>query len=162
MRKQMREADRIADQLQRIYDGDAWHGPSVREVLEGVDASMAADRPLPAGHTICELVLHMTAWTREVMRRLRTGIAREPEDGDWPSQPELNDVAWRDIIAAFDTANQELVDAISALDDSQLASVIEDSRPGASTASRYVTLHGIAHHHAYHAGQISLLKKAAG
>ena len=163
MRKQMREADRLADQLQGAYDGDPWHGPSVRATLEGVDASMAADRPLPAGHTICELVLHMTAWTREVTRRLRTGVAREPEEGDWPPQPELSEVAWRDIIAAFDTVNDELVEAIAALDDEQLGSMINDVRPEASSGmSRYVTLHGLAQHHAYHAGQISMLKKAAG
>jgi hypothetical protein len=28
--------------------------------------------------------------------------------------------------------------------------------------SRYITLHGLVQHHAYHAGQISLLKKVAG
>ena len=163
MRKQMPEAARIADQLQRVYDGDAWYGPSVRAALEGVDASMARARPLPAGHTIGELVLHMTAWTREVTRRLRTGIALDPEEGDWPLPPELSEVAWRNIIAAFDTANEELVDAIAALDDAQLRSVIDDVRPGASPGmSRYITLHGLVQHHAYHAGQISLLKKVAG
>ena len=159
----MREAERIVDQLQRMYDGDAWHGPSVRAALEGIDASMAADRPLPGGHTICELVLHMTAWTREVTRRLRTGIAREPEEGDWPPQPDLNEAAWRDLVAAFDAANTDLVAAVATMDDTQLASVIEDVRPGASSGlSRYITVHGLVQHHAYHAGQISLLKKAAG
>jgi hypothetical protein len=33
---------------------------------------------------MCEIVLYMTGWTREVARRLRDGIAREPEAGDWP------------------------------------------------------------------------------
>lgn len=159
----MRETERIADQLQRMWNGDAWHGPSVRAALEGVDASMAVDRPLPAGHTICELVLHMTAWTREATRRLRTGVAREPEEGDWPAQPDLNDAAWHDLIATFDAANKELLDALAAVDDTQLSTVIEDTRAGASSGmSAYVTLHGLVQHHAYHAGQISLLKKAAG
>ena len=159
----MREAERIGDELQRMYNGDAWHGPSVRAALEGVDASMAADRPLPVGHTICELVLHMTAWTREVTRRLHSGIAREPEDGDWPTQPDLTEAGWHDLIAAFDAANEDLVAAVAAMDDTELPSVIEDVRPGASSGlSRYITLHGLVQHHAYHAGQISLLKKAAG
>jgi hypothetical protein len=65
----MRELDRIAEQLQRAYGGDAWYGPSVRAALNGVDASVAA-------------------------------------------------------------------------------------------AARYVSLHGLVQHHVYHAGQISLLKKA--
>ena len=43
----MHEVTRIVDQLKRAYDGDAWHGPSVRGVLEGVDAQMASARPYP-------------------------------------------------------------------------------------------------------------------
>src|SRR6267378_3569421 len=38
----MKETDRIVDQLRRAYEGEAWHGPSVREVLEGVTASQAS------------------------------------------------------------------------------------------------------------------------
>ena len=159
----MHETERIADQLQRMWNGDAWHGPSVHAALEGVDATMALDRPLPAGHTICELVLHMTAWTREATRRLRTGVAGEPEDGDWQAQRDLNEAAWRELIATFDAANEELLAALAAVDDAQLSTAMEDARPGASSGmSAYITLHGLVQHHAYHAGQISLLKKAAG
>jgi uncharacterized damage-inducible protein DinB len=28
--------DRIVDQLERAFEGEAWHGPSVLEALEGV------------------------------------------------------------------------------------------------------------------------------
>ncbi len=157
-----RETDRIVDQLQRAYDGDAWYGPSVRAALEGVDARQAADRPEPTAHTICEIVLHMTAWTREVTRRLRVGIARDPEEGDWPAATAVGDDDWRAIVAALDAATEELARAISALDDGQLEDRIGDVRDRAlgSGVSRYVTLHGLIQHHVYHAGQISLLKKA--
>jgi len=32
----MNETGRIADQLKRAFYGEAWHGPSVREALDGV------------------------------------------------------------------------------------------------------------------------------
>ncbi len=35
---QIDEKSRIADQLKRAFEGDAWHGPAVLEVLEGVSA----------------------------------------------------------------------------------------------------------------------------
>ena len=35
----MTEIERILDQLKRAYEGDAWHGPSVREALAGVTAA---------------------------------------------------------------------------------------------------------------------------
>ena len=159
----MREIDRIADQLERAYDGDAWYGPSVRAALDGVDASMASARPIPAGHTICEIALHMTAWTREVARRLRVGDARDPEQGDWPSAGAAGGSEWNAILASLDVANAGLVEAIRMLDDAQLDDRIGDARDRAtgSGVSRYVTLHGLVQHHVYHAGQISLLKKAA-
>ena len=74
----MQETEMIADQLERAYRGDAWYGPSVRAVLEDVDAAMAAAHLLAQAHSIHEIVLHMTAWTREVTRRLRVGIATRP------------------------------------------------------------------------------------
>jgi uncharacterized damage-inducible protein DinB len=158
----MGETDRIVDQLQRMYDGDAWHGPSVRAALHGVDATMAAARPVPHGHTISEIVVHMTAWTREVTRRLQTGVARDPEDGDWSVANVTGAAAWDAAVAALDAANAELVRTIAASDDARLQDRISDA-PGRAPGrgvSRYTLLHGLVQHHAYHAGQISLLKKA--
>jgi uncharacterized damage-inducible protein DinB len=158
----VRETDRIVDQLQRAFSGDAWYGPSVRAALEGVHAREAVARPEPAAHTICEIVLHMTAWTREVTRRLRLGIAHEPEPGDWPVAAAADEEGWTAILAALDAANRELVEVIAALDEAHLQHRIGDVRDRAlgSGVSRYVTLHGLVQHHVYHAGQISLLKKA--
>jgi len=158
----MREIDRIVDQLQCAVSGDAWYGPSVRDALSGVDARIATTRAAPGAHTISEIVLHMTAWTSEVTRRLGEGIARDPEMGDWPARVPVDDDEWAAIVRAFDAANAELVNAIASLDDRELDERIGDVRDRAlgSGVSRYVTLHGLIQHHAYHAGQISLLKKA--
>jgi uncharacterized damage-inducible protein DinB len=158
----MREVDRIVDQLRRAYSGDAWHGPSVRAALEGVNHRTVTARPVAAAHSIAEIVQHMTAWTREVTRRLRTGVARDPEIGDWPLREVTNDADWNAIVAALDAANDELVETMATLDEAELGGVIGDARdrPLGSGVSRYVLLHGLVQHHVYHAGQISLLKKA--
>jgi uncharacterized damage-inducible protein DinB len=157
----MRETARIIDELERAVAGDPWHGPSVHAALDGVDVTIATARPAPDVHTICELVLHMTSWTREVARRLHAGVAEDPADGDWPVCTLTTARQWDAALKAFDVANVELREAIAALDDSQLDDRIGDVRDPAlgSGVSRYVTLHGLAQHHAYHAGQISLLKR---
>ncbi len=51
--------------------------------------------------------------------------------------------------------------AVSALPADDLHRPVVDRRDKAlgTGASRYVTLHGVIHHAAYHAGQIALLKK---
>ena len=158
----MREVDRIADLFERVRGGDAWHGPSVRSALEGVDANTAVAHPVPGAHSICEIVLHMTAWVQEVRRRLRVGVAQEPEAGDWPSRSASSEPEWRTVLAALDAANAELLKAIRAMDDVQLSDVIgEAGDPALGTGvTRYVMLHGLVQHHVYHAGQISLLKRA--
>lgn len=157
----MGELNRIAEQLRRASDGDAWYGPSVRAALEGVDRRMATTRPLGRGHTICEIVLHMTAWTREVARRVKLGIAQEPEMGDWPVRVPADDAEWAAVIVDLDAANAELADAITQLDEAQLHGRIGDvrDRPLGSGVSRYVMLHGLVQHHAYHTGQIAILKR---
>ena len=52
------EMMRLEEQLRRALDGEAWHGPSVLEVLAGVSAEQASSHPIPGSHSIWELVLH--------------------------------------------------------------------------------------------------------
>ena len=66
----MTEIERILDQLRRAYEGEAWHGPSVREVLAGVTAEQARERPLANAHSIWELVHHIAVWESVGRRRL--------------------------------------------------------------------------------------------
>jgi len=43
--------ERLSGNLQRAFAGDAWYGPSLTEILDGVDARAAAARPLPGAHS---------------------------------------------------------------------------------------------------------------
>lgn len=40
----MTEIERIVDQLNRAFEGEAWHGPAVMDILEGITAQQAAAR----------------------------------------------------------------------------------------------------------------------
>jgi uncharacterized damage-inducible protein DinB len=158
----MRDVEQIAKQLQRAYDGDAWFGSPLRAAIEGLNVADATARPIASAHTICEIVLHVTAWTKEVARRLGTGVPRDPEEGDWPVRAVATDREWQAILNALDAAQAELVRAVKTIDESRLNEQIGEVRDRAlgSGVSIYVTLHGLAQHHAYHAGQIALLKRA--
>ena len=76
----------LVDQLERAHAGDPWHGSSRASILADVTSEEARSRPAPAVHSIWELVLHMTAWTREVTRRLQGHLAAEPEHGGFETQ----------------------------------------------------------------------------
>jgi uncharacterized damage-inducible protein DinB len=138
--------ERIAEQHRRAYHGEAWHGPSVFELLEGVSAAKASARPIAKGHTIWELVLHLTSWETIVRSRL-VGAPIE-------ATPAAAKKAWDAACAALHEASEATNVALARMTDEKLLGV----RPG--TSGTYEELaHGQVQHALYHAGQIALLKK---
>ncbi len=156
-REEISAAGRVADQLRRAFDGSAWHGPALLELLEDVDAGTAASKPIPKVHSIWELVLHVAVWDRAALRRLSgekwqpTGVA------NFPLVTAPTAAEWRKAIAATKRTHDTLVKTVAALPDSRL----RDRVPG-KRYDFYHMLQGIAQHELYHAGQIAILKKANG
>jgi uncharacterized damage-inducible protein DinB len=153
----MTEIDRILDQLKRAFEGQAWHGPSIKESLNGVTASQAHARPLANAHSIWQLVHHIAVWEDVGRRRLEGDPAEVPISSaeDWPTAEDVSEAAWEESKAALERGHQALVEAISRVPESRLDEPIIE---GKSTV--YVTLHGVIQHDLYHAGQIAILKKA--
>src|SRR3954451_18552334 len=159
----MDESARIADQLGSAFAGDPWWGPSTQQVLRGVTARQAAHRPLPQAHTIWEIALHMASWHREVLRRLETGVCREPEDGDWPAQPAPTEENWERTVEALGDSFGKLFTAVLHFPADRREEVLAEARdrPLGSGVSFYVLLHGVVQHVVGHTAQMSLLMKAA-
>jgi uncharacterized damage-inducible protein DinB len=154
----MSEAAHIADQLRRAFDGEAWHGDSLFEILEGVTAARAAARPIKGAHTIWELVLHIAAWDGAVLRRLG-GVAVELSDAEnFPPVTDVGEAAWRAALTQVRRAHHDLIAAVGGLSDSQLYDMVPGKEGEHYTF--YYMLHGVVQHELYHAGQIALLKKA--
>ncbi|MDQ3171362.1 MAG: DinB family protein [Acidobacteriota bacterium] len=155
------EVARLIDQFERAIDGDAWHGDPVMTILGRVTFETAGAKPAKAAHSIRQIVRHMAAWTNEVRRRMNGEPAGTPLEGDWPRAADKDEDAWRAEIAALAAAHQSLLADLRALPEARLFEPINDPRNRATGAgvSRYVLLHGLAQHHAYHAGQIAILSK---
>jgi len=150
----MSEIQTIIDELKNIHDGDAWHGPSLKEILSGVSAEQAAAKPLANAHSIWELTLHVAAWEGVFMRRLAGLQINEPEEGDFPAVTDASEEAWRRTLNRFDEEHLRLIEAVATLTDERLSEIV----PGKDYTVEYM-LRGILRHHVYHAGQIALLKK---
>jgi len=155
----MTEIERISDQFRRAFDGNAWHGPSVMALLEGVTAAQAAARPIPSAHSIWQLVSHIAAWERACLRRLNGDPAQLTDEEDWPAVSDISEVAWQKTKDELVATHQQLLDKIGGLDDARLNQPIIND-PSTTYSSVYVTLHGAVQHDLYHAGQIAILKKA--
>jgi hypothetical protein len=154
----MRETERLAGLFREAISGEPWHGPSLAAVLEGVDAAMASARPIESAHSIGEIVLHLTGWTREVARRLDGGVPAPPASGDWPA---LDEAGWSAARANLFSAHEELLEALARFPDSRLDAVIggeRDAPLGTGVSYRDMIL-GALQHDAYHGAQIALLRK---
>lgn len=153
----------ILTQLIAGHDGDPWYGSSRARLLRGVAAADAAATPIPGGHSIWQLVLHMTAWTEEVHRRLDGAAPAEPARGDWPALPaEPTEAAWRAARAALTRAHAKVAATAAGLTPRQLARPVGLSREPALGTGVTVgeMLVGLAQHDAYHVGQVALVRRA--
>ncbi len=153
----MSEGSRIADQLRRAFGGDAWHGDSVFEILEGVAAAQAAAHPIKKAHSIWELVLHIAAWDGAVLRRLGGVAVRLSAAQNFPPVKDTSEAAWRNTLAEVRRVHEELVAAVADLPDSRLDQIVPGKKGAHYTF--YYMLHGVVQHELYHSGQIALLKK---
>ncbi len=151
----MSEVERIVDQLRRAYEGEAWHGPPLKEILAGITAEQAARRVVPNAHTVWELALHIAAWESIVRRRLAGEAVEATLEQDWPPVRDTSEAAWKKALADLEHGHLQLRQSIAALNDDQL----KNKAPG-KDYSLYGMLHGVIQHDLYHAGQIALLKKA--
>jgi uncharacterized damage-inducible protein DinB len=147
------EIARIAEQLRRMYDGPAWHGPALKPLLESVTEQQAAAHPVAGAHSIWELVLHIAAWLRIARERLSAAETRDPTDEEnWPAPSG----SWLHALAALASEQCELESAIRSFRPDRL----DAPAPASEPQTFYILLHGAIQHIAYHAGQIALLKKA--
>ena len=151
----MTQSELIADEIERAVAGGAWHGPALAELLAHVTAEEAIQRPIPRGHNIWELVLHMTSWANIVHRRMSGGQVEPFEDEDWPVAHPAGEEEWTAARTALARSYERVRELVSHLSEAELSAKV----PGGDRSVAGM-LHGLAQHAAYHGGQIGLLKKA--
>ena len=112
-------------------------------------------RPIPAGHNIWELVLHITSWASIALRRINGGYPEPFEGEDWPESGEFTPARWGSIVHDMAESYEQLCNTVAGMTDEELAR----NAPGSDQSLAFM-LHGVAQHGAYHGGQIMLLRKA--
>lgn len=158
-----REIRRFVAELDHAMRGTPWHGNSLVKTLEGTTPEEAFAHPIPGAHSIWEIVLHLTAWTHEATHRLQGGAPYEPAQGDWPATPHAPSVGqWEAAQVRMITAHEVLIATLTRMDPADLEAPPIKPRHEAQGAGvkHRVLVHGLAQHHAYHGGQIALLRRA--
>src|ERR1700733_6863050 len=154
----MSETARLADQIRRAFNGEAWHGDSLMEILQGVDAAMAGAHPIKQAHSFWGLVLHIAAWDGAVLKRTGGTAVQLSDEQNFPPVKNTSESAWGQAIEHAKRTHNELVHAVAAFPDARLAEQV----PGKNESyyDFFYMFSGIVQHELYHAGQIALLKKA--
>ncbi len=150
----MKEIERIADQLKRAVEGDAWHGPALHETLAPVTAQAAAARPIAGGHTPWEIALHIGAWLSAVRRRLGGRPVELSPREDWPPVGDSSQAAWEQARAGLDGDYRQLLESIRGLPEAALGNAV-----AGRDYSMGFMLDGVIQHTLYHTGQIAVLTK---
>jgi uncharacterized damage-inducible protein DinB len=173
----MSRATQLANHIERTVTGPMWHGPALADVLAGVTAGRARQRPVAGAHSIWELVLHITVWADIARQRIKGQATGDPTpEQDWPpvtssvagpvpgsdpksgSDPASSDPAetdWRLAVERLGESHRQLAADVRLLDDAQLDALVPGLKYSVS-----VLLSGVVEHGTYHGGQIALLKKA--
>ncbi len=145
------EIERIMRLLEKTFDKQPWYGSSIMDVLD-MDPAKATQR-LTHGHSIIELILHMTTWRKFATSRLQGDHSFEVSD-------EMNfpfTGTWEEAMSDLQKSQRTLMEAVKSFPEDRLCELVPSNT---QKYTYYTLLHGILHHDIYHLGQIALLKKA--
>jgi uncharacterized damage-inducible protein DinB len=145
----MDQKEMIGRQLDRVFNGPAWHGPSVIETLNQITEQHALNK-FKDSHTLIQLIAHMATWRKFVIERLNGNAAFDVSD-------EQNFAAPANLQATIQhlkTTQLELVKAIENFPEEKFREKVPTREYSFQTM-----LNGILHHDLYHLGQIALLKR---
>ena len=146
------ETDRIARLLDKTFDRQPWYGSSIMEMLQQLSPAML-DMHQGKAHSIIELVLHMTAWRKFVIHRLKGDDSFQIEgDLNFPKPG-----TWENVVADLKATQTELMSAIQSFPENRLSELVPSST---FKYTYYTLLHGIIQHDIYHLGQIAYIKSS--
>ena len=144
--------ERIADNMDTVFRGDAWHGPSVMEILNSLPEEKWFEKSPYSKKSIIQNIFHILAYKRYAIEKLRDNIHYrvETEEQNWGSEEELSQPMKikKDLIS---THNQ-LLDEIAKHDDN----ILDKNVPG-EYYNFYKLLNGVIQHDTYQLGKIWVL-----
>lgn len=152
----------LTEELHRSVFENPWHGESVKEIITEINVEHAFKKITPSTHNIIELVLHLSAWTDEVLSRFSGNTPSLPKIGDWPLPENGTEEYWQAVKEKLFADTSKLIAAIKKYPEDKLDEIVgmERSAPLGTGFSFEGLIIGLIQHNAYHSGQIALIKKS--
>jgi uncharacterized damage-inducible protein DinB len=146
--------EKIVDNLDTVFRGDAWHGPSVMEIINSLPPEKVNQNHHFSKQTISQHIYHLYAWRVFVIEKLNENIhySLETELENWGSVEETATENFKELVQKLQEKHRELVNRLYILDDQILERVV----PG-EYYTYYKLLNGLIQHDTYHLGMIWVL-----
>ena len=152
-------SEELKQNLETVLSGDAWYGTPIYTIIEQVSFEAAYEKPRGSVHNIAEIVLHMLAWTEEVLDRMNGMTAGLPSSGDWPETDKPDEQKWQTYVNDLKLVNVNLLSVIENFPEENWNDPINDARESESAICYKKLINGFIQHQVYHAGQIALLNR---
>lgn len=143
---------KIIDNMDTVFRGDAWHGPSVMEIINSLPVSKLQEQHTISKQSISQNIFHLTAYKKYVLEKLNDNIhfRLETDEQNWGTPEELLDHV--QLKKNLIDAHTQLINKLEQLDDS----ILEKNVPG-EYYNFYTLLNGLIQHDTYHLGMIWVL-----
>ena len=155
----MTTSEKLIHELTKVLSERPWYGSSVYAIIEPITFEAAYEKPPGSVHNIAEIIMHMVAWTEEVMDRMNGMTASVPTSGDWPETGAPDEQKWQNYVDDLKLVNVNLLGVIQNFPPEQWDDPINDERNRelGTGVSYEALIEGLLQHHVYHSGQIALL-----
>ncbi|WP_341224608.1 DinB family protein [uncultured Arcticibacterium sp.] len=149
-----KELEKIIDNLETVFRGDAWHGPSVLEMLNSLPEKVVDQKRGYSKRTIAKLIYHLVAWRMFIIEKLADNIhyTLETEEDNWGKPEMTSQENWQNLIQLFKDTQKKLVDLLEEQNDELL-----NRRVPGEHYDFYKLLTGMIQHDTYHLGMIWVL-----
>lgn len=146
-----KELDRIIDNLETVFRGDAWHGPSVMEIINSLPVDAVTIPHAYSKLTISQLVYHLIAWRRFCLAKLNDDISfsLQTDEDNYGNAEMHTSENWPKLIKELKAAQKLLVEKLDTYDDELL-----DRNVAGEYYDFYKLLTGLIQHDTYHLGMI--------
>jgi uncharacterized damage-inducible protein DinB len=152
-------SEELKKNLESVLSGEAWYGTPIYNIIEQVSFEAAYEKPPGSVHNIAEIVLHMLAWTEEVLDRMNGMTAGLPSSGDWPETGKPDEQKWQTYVNDLKLVNVNLLSVIENFPEESWNDPINNTRESEPAITYKELINGFIQHQVYHAGQISLLNR---
>ncbi|HEU4471940.1 MAG TPA: DinB family protein [Flavisolibacter sp.] len=150
------EIQYIIKQLTEVYEGEAWYGRPLQQLLDSVQADTVFEKP--AGqHAIIDILWHMITWREFTIDRLQHSPQMTLayfENNDWRRLDRTDKDLWPQGRERLQETQDQLLSLLRQTDDALLAKQVRERNYDFRKL-----LHGVIQHDIYHIGQIAFISK---